>query len=301
MSLLDGFFKAQFDNGFTCTDITTLFDHADGQTGGTRVNTIFAQLASLTNPDFLGISGSLNLFKGSLWNDGLAGSQSTLECKNPLACINALSNLAVIFAIFNNQKLVELFSSTNARIYSAFKGIDVLITNENECSNPPKDSNNEPFKATWADAYSKYITDKIASNNDLITKAATIVSQSIPTDPANPAKGKYAAGNIRKWSTFMTSFNDQYDVAHFTFPQPNNWPNNALPIQKRADPTGKSGACKLPQSSSVATENPSAGETTVSAELSSAASPSPTLTSPVVLTSNSAPSGPASFTCTKSE
>jgi len=42
VSLLDGFFAVQVAKGFTCGEITTLFDVVDGATGGTRLNTIFA-------------------------------------------------------------------------------------------------------------------------------------------------------------------------------------------------------------------------------------------------------------------
>lgn len=65
-SILNEFFAAQIGAGFICIDITALFDVADGSTGGTRLNTIFAQLPSLTNLDFLGMDAALNRLKGFL-------------------------------------------------------------------------------------------------------------------------------------------------------------------------------------------------------------------------------------------
>ena len=71
VSLLDDIFGAQVASGFSCGDITTLFDMVDGATGGTRLNTTFAQSPSYANPDFLGMDSKLSVLKDALWNPGL--------------------------------------------------------------------------------------------------------------------------------------------------------------------------------------------------------------------------------------
>ena len=74
VSLLDEFLTVQVSAGITCGDISKLFDVSDTASAGTRLNTIFAQLPSLTNPDFLGTDSTLNRLKGALWNPDLTGS-----------------------------------------------------------------------------------------------------------------------------------------------------------------------------------------------------------------------------------
>ena len=67
ISILDEFFTAQVQSGATsCEQITALFDVQDAANGGTRLNTIFAQLPSYINPDFVGMDKSLNGLKGSV-------------------------------------------------------------------------------------------------------------------------------------------------------------------------------------------------------------------------------------------
>lgn len=66
VSILDEFFTAQNLGGISCEEISAIFDIPDGSTGGTRLNTIFAQLPSYTNPDFLGMDSALNNLKGKV-------------------------------------------------------------------------------------------------------------------------------------------------------------------------------------------------------------------------------------------
>ena len=155
---MNEFFAAQVSAGFSCADITLLFDVADATTGGTRLNTIFAQLPSFKNPDFLGMDARLNGLKGALWNPGLNGAGNI---PNGVPDIRQkLANFAVIMDMANNPKISSLFSATNARIYQAFQGIDNLTNNN---YGTLKNSNNQPFAATWASAYSTWMTDKIAT------------------------------------------------------------------------------------------------------------------------------------------
>ena len=185
------FFIAQLKAGFTCVDITSLLDVDDGSTGGTRLNTIFGQLASLTNLDFLGMNAALNRFKGTLCDPNLKGAD--LGYAHPEACIQSLNNIAVELAMTNDDKVKALSSATNGRIYAAFKGIDDTIIVHLGYDNPLKGTNGDPIQATWADAYSTRLTDKVKSNNNPITKTASKISASISTDvsaaPANKQDG----------------------------------------------------------------------------------------------------------------
>jgi len=210
-----------------------LFDTPDSaNSAGSRLNTIFGRLPSLTNPDFLGMDAALNKLKGSFWNPGLQGSK--LNSANGHAAVQCLSNLAVVMDIANNAKVASLFSATNGRIHSAFKGVDALITAQEGCGNALKDSNDKPIEATWAASYKAYITNKIAGQNDLITKTAAVLSAAIPTnvDAAKPNQ----KGNVKDWSAFVSNFNGKYQIKSLTFPEPQDWPDNTLNIQKRHGP-----------------------------------------------------------------
>ncbi len=68
---LDEFFQDQIAGGFTCPNIQALFDAPGSMDGATRLNKIFAQLASFENPDFLGMDAGLNGLKGSVCWDNI--------------------------------------------------------------------------------------------------------------------------------------------------------------------------------------------------------------------------------------
>ena len=316
VSLLDEFFTAQVSAGITCADISRLFDVSDTVSAGTRLNTIFAQLPSLTNPDFLGMDSALNRLKGALWNPDLTGVSLSLANSN--AAIQSLSNLAVVMDMANNAAISKLFSNTNARIYQAFQGIDLLISSPQGCGGSVDDQGGQPASNTWASAYSVWITGKVSSQNDMITKTASSISAAIKTDPAQVNANQ--AGQVKNWKTFIESFNDAYKVDALTFPQPDSWPQNAINIAKRqAATTACTGPPSVNPSASVTatstgllsqsirtslasstdrspSTNPSSTVTTLPGPVSSA--PSPTITSAAV--STAIPSSVASvpFSCT---
>ena len=181
-----------------------------------------------------------------------------------------LANFAVIMNMANNPKISSLFSATNARIYQAFQGIDALINNN--CGTL-KDSNNQPFAATWASAYSTWMTDKIAGQNQMITSTISVMSAAIPT--ANVAgQNAQQAASIAAQSTFISNFNDAFPINSLTFPAPGSWPNNPLVIQKRQ-------ACSLSQPST----NPTASATDATSQgtVSTGGNPSSTITPPPTL------------------
>ena len=67
LKLLDNFFETQLATAVSCKDIQNLFDKQDmTQTNPdlTRLNSIFAQLPSYVNADFIGMDAGLNAVKG---------------------------------------------------------------------------------------------------------------------------------------------------------------------------------------------------------------------------------------------
>jgi hypothetical protein len=133
-------------------DTTTLFDVADGSSGGTRINTVFGQLASFTNPDFPGMETALNGLEGSLWNAGLQGA--------PKSPANTMANNPRSLA-FPQQPMLAFTKPSKE-----------MITSSRTTVGNVKDHENRPFSATWANAYSTWMTDKIASQSQMITTTA---------------------------------------------------------------------------------------------------------------------------------
>ena len=183
------------------------------------------QLASYSNPDLIGIDDPLNKLKGSLWNQNLHGWRGVNTTNvNVTNYVKELGNLAVVISLVNDAKVFSLFSNTNARIYQAFLGIDHVITNAATCRSPINDAAGTPMSAVsyLGSAYKAWMTKFVAGQNALITHTASMYSAAIPT--SEPA-----------YSHFIDSFNQKYGAASsLTFPVPQNWPNSALAMQKRA-------------------------------------------------------------------
>jgi len=268
VQLLDQFFTSRITPAFNCTDISMLFDSPDWTdydpsgpapltSVGTRLNTIFAQLASYEHPDFLGMDGDLNRLKGYLWNAhtlqpfGLQGMPLVVD---NLDYLNGLAAITVVMNMANNASIRGLFQSTNQRIYKAFAGIDEVIRHEDTRSCPLQDHNQLPMSATWASAYSKWMTDKISLQNLLIVATASQYSAGVPTVAlANALPGDMA--QTEGWSSWMSNYNLRYRISALTFPAVPDWPAGHLPIQKRQGlaPNGSCMTVNPSQSTSQAT------------------------------------------------
>ena len=180
------------------------------------------QLASYDNPDLVGMDDRLNKLKGFLWNQNLRGWHGVDSTNATVAnYIQKLGDLAVAMSVVNYPKVLSLFSSTNARIYQAFLGIDHVITRAAACGNPINHADGTSMSATWGSVYKAWITSYIAGQNALITHTAALYSAAIPT--SDPAHGQ-----------FIDSFNQIHRGDSFlTFPVPQFWPNSPLAMQKR--------------------------------------------------------------------
>lgn len=79
--------------------------------------------------------------------------------------LQGLSYLANVLSGNQDVKVMSLSENTNTCIYQALQGIDVLFENEARCG--PR-ATGYLMSATWASAYSTWMTNKIASQNDEI-------------------------------------------------------------------------------------------------------------------------------------
>ncbi|KAL8743846.1 MAG: hypothetical protein Q9184_008067 [Pyrenodesmia sp. 2 TL-2023] len=244
VSLLDEFFASRITSSFDCIDISRLFDVNDythyPTRLGTRLNTIYSQLASYDNPDFLGMDGYLNDLKGKLWNPPSGQPRSLQDMPLVLAnngkdYLDGLASITVVMDMVNDPVVRRLFNSTNERIFKAFAGIDQIIRQEAAGPCPYRDHNNQPMSATWASAYSDWITTKIGLQNIYIVATAGQYSTSVPTIAAAHALPAQRA-ETEAWSTYMSNYNNKYNINSLTFPVPTTWPAGHLPMQKRDNP-----------------------------------------------------------------
>ncbi|KAL2046150.1 hypothetical protein N7G274_001597 [Stereocaulon virgatum] len=234
VKLLDEFFSYQ-NESVTCAEMANVFDVHDVINGGTRLNTIFAQLPSYQNPDFLGMDAGLNSFKGMLWNPDLQDMPNLKAVpKNYNGVMKSLlylNNLALVMDMANNPIVLKLFESTNTRIYQAFQGIDAAISH---CQHIYFDD--AGHRRSWANDYKDWMISKIASQNHLITSTALEWRKDVPTDYAllvNTLTPRLHPRQLANWQTYMSSYNARYPIDQLTFPTPKNWPTAPLPIGKR--------------------------------------------------------------------
>ena len=158
VSILQEFFAEQIkvmsqqtSQKAACSSVQALFDVPDGNgTKDTKLNTVFGQLASYENPDFVGMDKSLNALKGSvssfdlatslkgsiafrhhrnlltkvkLWNKALAGAGGVPT--NPKGCKEALANMAVVMSIARHPKANRTFPYSN--IFAKSQMVDRIL------------------------------------------------------------------------------------------------------------------------------------------------------------------------------
>lgn len=271
VQLLDEFFTSQITQAFDCTDISILFDPYDYtdhdpsdpsslDSVGTKLSIVFSQLASYENPDFLGMDGDLNNLKGNLWHRlslqqpfGLRGMPAVFA-NGGKDFLDGLAAITVVMEMANNATIRRLFQSTNERIYKAFAGIDEVIRQEDNRGCPLRDHNRLPMSATWASAYSVWMTDKISRQNFFIVATASQYSAGVPTVALANALPSDRA-QTEGWSSWMLNYNLRYQISALTFPAVPDWPAGHLPIQKRQGlaPNGSCMAVNPTQSTSQAT------------------------------------------------
>ncbi|KAL8930802.1 MAG: hypothetical protein Q9208_000343 [Pyrenodesmia sp. 3 TL-2023] len=168
------------------------------------------------------MDGDLNDLKGNLWNPPLGqpprlqGMPQVLR-NNGQDYLWGLGDITIVMNITNDPMVRRLFNSTNERIYKAFAGIGVAIHDEAARGSPYQDHNNQPMSATWASAYTVWISSKIALQNTRIVSAAGKYSMSVSTIAAAHALPAERS-KTETWSSYMSNYNNRYDINSLTFP-----------------------------------------------------------------------------------
>lgn len=99
---------------------------------------------------------------------------------------------------------MSLSENINTCIYQALQGIDVLFENEARCG--PRAAG-YLMSATWASAYSTWMTNKIASQNDEISKKVSSWSAALPTVPGKKIQP------VAQWSSALASLTEKFPMA----------------------------------------------------------------------------------------
>lgn len=172
LTILKQFFSSRI-NKDNCADFKTLFDVPDkgspAQPGDTRLQTIWRQLPSNTNPEFAGMDAKarnaqislsipsnfllsqINQVKGNIFSSkfpNVAGANGNFAY---------ISEMALAVKLTNDPTVAALFQKTNIRVYEAMLGIDAVIT--------AAGSKAGGIKPDWASSYKIWITKFLATQS----------------------------------------------------------------------------------------------------------------------------------------
>ncbi|KAB8302336.1 hypothetical protein EYC80_005767 [Monilinia laxa] len=158
-SILQEFFASKVTSN-NCASFKAIFDQPDAGNGGTtRLQDVWNQLPSDTNPDFAGMDQKISTIKAQAFQ---GDSQHT--CSSNDEKLAYISELAVTMTITNNDDIASTFKGTNLRIYQALLDIDAVIGAANTTAA-------SLLKPDWASAYRTYLA------NLLTTRSSAINSQ----------------------------------------------------------------------------------------------------------------------------
>ncbi|RAL10688.1 uncharacterized protein BO97DRAFT_455082 [Aspergillus homomorphus CBS 101889] len=208
LKIVDSFFSAMIKKYNFCDSFKTFFltdDTAHPMANGvkTRLQRLYAMLPSNTYLDFVAMDNQLNSMKAPMFDENLSGMQSPKgataeeEANNALSIINTM---ATVVSMLRDNKIAEIFKTTNKRMYEAFLGIDQLATG---CNDPI------PGKG-WADSYSSWMEEFLSTQaTSVSSQLASISRQVTPTTDASGQKNGLGEG--------LDAFNAKYPAASWTW------------------------------------------------------------------------------------
>ena len=215
---LTEFFTDMLDAGtMSCAEFNAAWNvGANGNTTTpSRLDTIFGNVASFKNPEFVGMAQVINSLKNLVtvnhWGPNqpvkLAGKDPTTGMTlDPKFDIDSLSSLFLLLDLYNSEKFVGLFEMTNERIYQAFSSFDA----QRPCG--PQNT------FDYAPAYQKYITDRLNRRNNELGTFINDVIKGIPTNPSQVSEDKKAM--VPHWSERLASLTSKLPVTKMTVPVP---------------------------------------------------------------------------------
>ncbi|RAH69743.1 uncharacterized protein BO66DRAFT_95421 [Aspergillus aculeatinus CBS 121060] len=208
LKIVDSFFSAMIAKYNFCNSFKTFFltqdtEHPTANGVKSRLQRLYGMLPSNTYLDFVAMDNQLNSMKAPMFDENLSGMQSPKgstseeEANNALSIINTM---ATVISLLRDNKIAEVFKTTNKRIYEAFLGIDQLTTG---CNDPI------PGKG-WADSYSSWMEEFLSTQaTSVSSRLASISGQVTPTTDASGQKNALGQG--------LDAFNAKYPAASWTW------------------------------------------------------------------------------------
>jgi hypothetical protein len=246
-NFFDSFLPNKFNPSGTleCEDFNNVFTPC-------ILNTLVNLVPSPQNPEFVAMRKNLNSFKGAMFKKGeLANSffTSSFATDTDLQ-IQALQDIGITVAVFNEPAVVSLFDTTNQRMYNAFQGLDQLVEHSSIALTFPN------FK--FADAYQVFMQDTLSQASSeafafVKTWMATVESGLAAMDPNNEETKRLQTN----YNGFKNSgFSSQ---SHYSFSANLNLAGGGgTPIQFKRSLEARDGSCTLGQSSQVSSSPTSA-------------------------------------------
>ncbi|KAI9691595.1 MAG: hypothetical protein M1822_007666 [Bathelium mastoideum] len=179
LKFLKEFFAEMLKSQLSCADLNSFFMATDTANGREpRLQTLWNQLPSSQNPDFAGMDSVLNNYKGVA-----LGTGSYQKFQSDADKLQFLNMLAASIYTTNLPEVAALFQKTNQRLHSAFLGIDQLVAkqqSQKKAAPVPKTNKG------WADAYSSYMSSRLASANSAVSQTIGQMASSLSASPASP-------------------------------------------------------------------------------------------------------------------
>lgn len=268
LSILKQFFSSRI-TAANCVDFKKFFDVPDGGSpqvpGDTRLQTIWRQLPSNTNPDFAGMDAKINAVKAQAFSNAFSnptGSEKSLSY---------LYELALAFKLTNDPLVSPLFQKTNNRIYAALLGMDAVINAAN-CGS----TTTPVIIGDWAASYKTWITDLLTSaGTNVNAKVSQVLADNARLGPSAQVGPGSTTGADGKATATTNSIGRGVSAFLAAYPTPNaftfNVPNLVV-FPTTATLNIKRQACSRP---------PPSGSSSTSGPSSTQASVSPSLTAPI--------------------
>lgn len=285
MIILKKFFESRI-TAANCADFKTIFDAKDQASPDqkdTRLQTIWNQLPSNTNPDFAGMDAKINQVKGNAFT-GEFPEDSLSHADQYLAYIY---QMALGMKLTNDGNVAPLFKKTNVRVYEALLGMDAVIAAN--CAST------STITADWAESYKTWITGYLSTQSDAVTQK---ISEFLTdNNKLGPNKQADTITKGRQTITSTNSLGRGVSALLAAYPTPAAFTLNAgalLDFPNTRTLNVKRQACSKPQTPTASTQPPASTisapplTSTSAPPLTTTSAPPPTTTSTVPVTTTTA-------------
>ena len=168
-----------------------------------RLDLLFWMLASYDHPELVGMAKELNAMKNVVTqNQRFDFSKNPpIKLSGSASDIEQFGRLFILMSTYNDDKVLSLWETTNARIYGAFQSFDAQT---GSACTP------DPNRFQYAPAYKGWMMERINSNNQRLRSFINDGLKAIPTDQPDVADR-------------LSKLTEKYPPAAMTIPSPRSW------------------------------------------------------------------------------